>query len=313
MNIKRIIEQLKRVYAPINHGRKIYKKICKKYGKDICVCISQHPALGDAFLTGMYLEETNKCKYIVTTVGEGAAEVYEMFGVENIEILSQIETDNFIRFCEFMSISQDKIHVLHHQALAWNTGIVWNFQGVHNINFLQLLENVVFDHADIAKRKYPKITVNSGKEKKWSEMGIKKEESIILFPYANTLYAPPIWFWERLVQNLKHITENIYTYVSKDEVPILGTKAISEEIKYITPLVEYAGKVIGVRNGIMDIIGNSSAKKIILYPDFGTDDWIKGNSIDYWSLVKFQLANNVVELEWNEENLLEILGEICQE
>ena len=190
---------------------------------------------------------------------------------------------------------------------------MWNFQGVHNINFLQLLENVVFDHADISKRKYPKITVNSGKEKKWSEMGIKKEESIILFPYANTLYAPPIWFWERLVQNLKHITENIYTYVSKDEVPILGTKAISEEIKYITPLVEYAGKVIGVRNGIMDIIGNSSAKKIILYPDFGTDDWIKGNSIDYWSLVKFELANNVVELEWNEENLLEILGEICQE
>ena len=146
MNIKRIIEQLKRVYAPINHGRKIYKKICKKYGKDICVCISQHPALGDAFLTGMYLEETNKCKYIVTTVGEGAAEVYEMFGI--------------IRFCEFMSISQDKIRVLHHQALAWNTGIVWNFQGVHNINFLQLLENVVFDHADISKRKYPKITVD---------------------------------------------------------------------------------------------------------------------------------------------------------
>ena len=179
MNIKRIIEQLKRVYAPINHGRKIYKKICKKYGKDICVCISQHPALGDAFLTGMYLEETNKCKYIVTTVGEGAAEVYEMFGVEKIEILWHLESDNFIRFCEFMSISQDKIRVLHHQALAWNTGIVWNFQGVHNINFLQLLENVVFDHVDIAKRKYPKITVNSGKEKKWSEMGIKKEESKI--------------------------------------------------------------------------------------------------------------------------------------
>ena len=33
MNIKRIIEQLKRVYAPINHGRKIYKKICKNMEK----------------------------------------------------------------------------------------------------------------------------------------------------------------------------------------------------------------------------------------------------------------------------------------
>ena len=310
VRIKESIYVWKTRLDEIEKGYQVYKRIKAEYGKKISICVSQHRALGDAYLAGLYLNSFYKKDFVVTALGEGARSVYQYLNIKNIKILNEEETNLLISFCHFVGIPQEEVRVLHHQALSWDTGIAWNLQGVREINFAQLMESVVFPGMTREERAYPEIKVNLDKEEYWKEQGVIKEKSMILFPHANTLLAPPVWFWELLVKRLKEKYEYIFTYIYGDEEKITGTKAINEDIEYLASLVQYAGNVIGVRNGLTDIFAPTKSKKIILYPQIGTESWIVGNAKKYWSIQEFGYCKDAIELEWDEYNLEQLVERI---
>ena len=86
------------------------------------IYISQHPAIGDAYLMGSYLKTRLNRQDILTCIGSASKEVYELYGFQNLIELTQNETDALIKFAQFMEISSDKRIILHYQALAEHTG-----------------------------------------------------------------------------------------------------------------------------------------------------------------------------------------------
>lgn len=283
----------------VNYGWKIYKRIKKEYGKDTIICVSQHPAIGDSYLVGLYLDNYYKDKKIVvTSISDGSEEIYRYLGIKNVVRLTQVETEKFILFCQFCGIPRTEVNVLHYQALNWHTGILWNFNGVYGLNFAELIENVVFPSSTREDRKYPISNKNCYIEKQLEKCGFKKGKTVIFFPYTNTLIEPPTEVWDKVIAAFRDMDFCLTTYVYKNEPPLPNTKAICSNLDELITISEYAGIVVGVRSGLMDIIGIANCKKIVLYPKCGAESWIHGSIKDFWSIKGFGYCEDVEEYEY---------------
>ena len=295
--IKRMYEFQNRIHD-VFHGERVLKKIIQKYGERTTICVSQHPAIGDAYLASLYLMTYYKNKqFIVTSISSGSIDIYHYFNIQSVEKLSQEETDHLIQYCQFMGITEEKVKILHHQALKWHTGIAWYFHGVHQINFADVFERMVFPNLSRHDRKYP---LKKADEYKGYTKRIIRGYTIVLFPYANTLYTPENFFWKNVVKQIKKKGYYAVTYVFDKEKPIEGTDKITCGLDEVISLVEYAGTFIGVRNGIMDILSQAVCRKIVLYPQTGAESWIHGKIIDFWSLRGFGYTESVEEYEWED-------------
>ena len=279
----------------IKKGKKILDAIQKKVGRDTFIYISQHPAIGDAYMAGLYIsKEIENTSYIITAISQGSIDVYKGLGLNFIIKLSQEETDCLIEYCHFMNIDMMKIKILHHQAILW-TGIAWKFQGINRINFHDLMHQMVFPQ--IPKQEWKALT----EEGTTSFDEIARGTSVIIFPYSNTLYTPPVEFWDYLIDILLKYEYRVYTYVHQGEKPLKNTTSFYCELSRLVSAVVWAGAFIGTRNGLMDIVCGATCKKAIFYPATGGEDWIYGKIIDYWSVKAFGYAGDVLELEWNTE------------
>lgn len=280
----------------IHFGGIVLKRIYKEFSKDIVVCVSQHPAMGDAYLAGLYLNTFYKGReFVVTAISSGTTEIYHDLGVKNIYRLSQRETDCFIQYCQFMGITEERVRILHHQSLKWHTGIAWNFHGIKGLNFADIFEAMVFPEMKREDRKYLHSEECVDKNCLYK---LEKGKTFLLFPYSNTLYAPNAGFWEKLTDYLKGGGYCVATYVFAGEKPIEGSMGISCRLRELPSLAEYAGNIIGARNGLADIISRAKCRKIILYPSKGAETWIFGKIIDFWSLNGFGYAEDIEEYEW---------------
>lgn len=271
-------------------GKKIYSRL-QRMSYNHRIYISQHPAIGDAYLMGSYLKNRLNRQDILTCIGSASKEVYELYGFQNLIELTQNETDALIKFAQFMEISSDKIIILHYQALAEHTGIAFKFNGVCGLSFSDLLEAMIFRNFD-GNRVYPNYTL----DEKYGDL--EKGNSVIFFPYANTLYAPPISFWDEIIEKYIKRKKRVYTYIGKNEKPLKRTKPITCKLDHICGLVEYAGEIVGVRNGIMDVISQTKCVKTIYYPANGAETWIHGSIMDFWSLNKLGYKTKCMEIEW---------------
>ena len=280
----------------VKKGKKILDAILKQVGRNTSIYISQHPAIGDAYMAGLYIsKEIENTSYIITAISQGSIDVYKGFGLDYIIKLSQEETDCLIAYCHFMNINTMKIKILHHQAILWRTGIAWKFQGINQINFHDLMHQMVFPQ--IPKQEWKDLTL----EETTNFNEITRGTSIILFPYSNTLYTPPVEFWDCLIAILLKYEYQVYTYVHQGEKPLRKTASFYCELNRLVSAVVWAGAFIGTRNGLMDIVCGAPCKKVIFYPTTGGEDWIYGKIIDYWSVKAFGYARDVLELEWNTE------------
>lgn len=288
-------------------GWKLYRKIKIQYGKDTSICVSQHPALGDAYLAGLYLNAYYGSRiFIVTAVSEGAFQVYRYLGIQRIALLTQEETDCLIAFCQMAGLEQEEVRILHHQALQWHTGILWQLQGVHGLNFADMFENAVFPGISREDRIYPDIQINQNAEKMFDFYGLEKGNTVILFPYANTLIPPDQRLWMQIIKQLRGKGKCMATYVFETQQPLAETMAVRAEIKDVAGLAELAGEMIGVRSGLMDILSIAKCRKIILYPRQGAENWIHGSLKEFWSVKAFGYCDDVEEYEYDTINQEEI-------
>lgn len=299
MAMKKTIENLKNHYRYIKevyHGSIVLKKIKKQYEKKIIICVSQHPAIGDAYLAGLYLNTYyGREQFVVTAISPGSIEVYRYLNISYVYRLTQKETDHIIQYCQFMGIADDKVKILHHQPLKWHTGIAWYFHGIHGLNFADIFEAVVFPGMSREDRNYPVIQKNCDRD---YETVLQKENSVIIFPYANTLYTPGSDYWIDIIQHLNKKGYCVATYIHDNEEPIENSIGVTCKLAELVSLVEYAGCFISVRNGLSDIISRAKCRKIVLYPTTGAETWIHGKIMDFWSLNGFGYGNNIEEYEW---------------
>ncbi len=274
----------------IEKGRHIYRKLKRKYK---VVYISQHKAIGDAYLIGSYLKNCISQKDVLTYIGKASKEIYEMYEFHNLYELTQYKTNCLIKYLQFMEIPDRFAKILHYQSLVEHTGIAFEFNGINSLCFADLIEKCVFENYSRKERKFPK----SDMCKKWSN--IEKGNSVIIFPYANTLYTPSEAFWNNIIKNYMNKGKKVYTYVYENQQALCNTMPIRCDLRDLNSLVECAGEIIGVRNGLMDVIAESNCKKTIYYPKYGAESWISGSILKFWSLKKFGYKGMCNELEWD--------------
>ncbi len=282
-----MFENIKKLFE----GRQIYKELRRK-SNNYSIYISQHPAIGDAFVIGSYLKNYFTEGDILTYIGNASKKIYELYQFSNLIELSQNQTNALIKYLQFMEIAEDKVLILHYQAIEEHSGIAFRFNGIHGLSFSDLLEIMIFRGYGCDDRVYPI-------QKKYKNYDlVKKNNSVIFFPYANTLHVPSMLFWNPIIEKYVSEGKKVYTYIFGDEKAIQGTIPISCELEQIYGLVEYAGEIVGVRSGIMDLISQAQCKKTIYYPIFGAESWINGSIIDFWSLNKMGYKVECKEIEW---------------
>lgn len=279
-------------------GFKVYKELEAKYGEDYVICVNQHKAIGDAFLMSLYLPEYfGERRYAVTTIGNASAEVFRYMNISDIEILSQEQSDALITFAQFGGIGEDSLKILHHQALKWNIGIAWQFQGVKDLSFADLIENLVFKGIGRDARRYPSPSASNNRVRElFDGKGLRRSNTVILFPYANTLSSPPESFWRKVYYDKRQEKKDICTCVYGSEEPVEGTAAISLKIDELIFAAEYAGEIVCARNGLADILSLARCRKTFVYPPGGSEGWIHGTLLDFWSLNRFGYCSDAIEI-----------------
>lgn len=128
--------------------------------------------------------------------------------------------------------------------------------------------------------------------------GLKKGNTVLLCPQANSVNHLDVLFWSRLAESIR----------IKGLIPVVLNLQLDEFIKidfsltYAIPFVEYGGYVVSLRSGFCDLISTSKAKKIIIYPN---EIWFSGQLFESTSLSKLHLCNNdsLTEIVINSQDL----------
>lgn len=282
----------------IYKGWDIYKKIRKKYGQETRIFICPYPALGDVYLTGMYLEKycekNNIPSYAVVVTSNACMQILSMFGIKQAEKLPKEESDLMVQSLVFAGLEECNAEILHHRfPYTVGIGVLGNYKG---ICFNDHYKYSIFGMCENEKGKAPKKTgdrqyINSF----FKENGFIEGKTVIISPYANTSAKIPQDFWEDIVKKYKVKGYIVCTNSTCEEEPaVKGTKAVMFPLSEAIGIIEAAGIFIGLRSGFCDVISSAKAEKIILYPD---RVYQGGSFISFFSLSKMGTDSGMCLIE----------------
>ena len=303
-NKKKIIEVGEEIYFSIFEQ---YRMVLSKKEGQLFIC--PYPGNGDIYIIGQLLNQAcfkiNINNIVFTMVGKGCASIGEMFGLKNIVVLNQAESDSLVSYARFVGQKETKTKILND---CYQQVVNRRLRGYHGINFANMFNKVVFniqeDNLKFGKEKCAKEEIVSKYD---SENGIVKGKTIILSPYANTIDTSNMVDWEKVVEQLNDKGFTVFTNCEKKEQVVSGSMQIFAPFSYMKQLVEYAGCFIGIRSGLCDVISSAKAKKIILYPKgilFGNC-----STFDYFSLNSMGLCSDAIELEYEHNKIAHLLVE----
>lgn len=261
-------------FRRIRRGERVYKRLLQKYGDQIEIYVEHYPGTGDVYITCALLEAWRQknginTKYVVTVIGKGAVKIAELLGIENVEVLSQQDTDCLVAFLRFMGSEAVKnLIILHYSPAIMYTSVLDMLAGYGGLDFMTMYLSVVFKGVtwdDAADFSYISPDDEDVTEY-FDEKGLLQGKTVVLFPFANTIQDMPVEHWEKLARRLRENGYSVCTNVEPGRPPIPGTCDVFVPYKYIKPFVERAGYAVGLRSGIFDIIADTNCKKFILYP-----------------------------------------------
>ena len=291
-------------YRRIIHGQKIYEQLIKKYGEDTIIYVQHYPGTGDVYITCALLQKFHHMNYgeknyVITLIGQGAAKIAGLLGVDRVELLTQKDSDAMISFCQFMGGIKN-FNILHYKPIAMHTGILDMLAGYHDLDFMTMYLSTVFKGMRWEDAEtFPKPhDIQNRIDEYFEEKGLQKRKTVILFPFANTIEDLPLDAWERLARHLRELGFSVCTNAACVEQVIPGTKKVFVPYEDIIPFVEEAGYVVSIRSGICDIIAAADCKEFILYPTPNFYKFGVGTIFDYFSLKKMNIGKHLCELEF---------------
>lgn len=265
----------------VRKGKKEYNKLFRNYtGK---VFLFPHKSLGDIYIIGAFRAAKAKLfcgEYKLVVVGGGCKAVASMVGFpdENVICVTQREMDVLCLFQSLISQDYPNLTVLHYSYNYTNLDCnTWYLPG---IAFGQCYEEIVF------QERLPQGDNWHIREDDALDFCCKhkilKSRSVILAPYAKSVNAVPIVFWELLANALKERGYAVFTNCGNQyESPIWGTTPLNNPpLEQIRSIIQYAGFFVGLRSGLCDLIVTVPAKKIFIFPDVF---WNKMSVIEHCS------------------------------
>lgn len=283
------------VFAMVNYGRHLYKKLRKVYKEKTIVCVPSSDA-GDI----MFFRFSKKL--LEEKYGKDWVYVYDNRNRRIVESL------------DFQCTCPMPVYSI--AALSYA-----NFYD--NDKKIKLVNGYSWCLFDCEKKNshieldYPRLEPDKAYlDNIISENELDKNKAVILAPYEQGITSSglPILsnaFWEELARKLVDKGYVVFTNCKDDEIEpkIKGTKKIFPKFCDMEACVNVIGNLISMRSGFIDYVRNSSAKMMVLYPnDEYYLQWginLKGNNEKIKELKYLDSNLNIVS---EEELLNNIVG-----
>ncbi len=319
-----LTENIKSLYR----GRQIYRKITREYpGCDVLLC--PYPGTGDIYLIGTFLEQFVAKEgikdYVLVVVSSACKKTASIFPIDNIVVIDGPSAcRNLVKY--YMVCPREcRLRIMNDSWLDIYTNPVQWLRGLHGMNFAEMFRRFVFDLDKSIQPRHPKFQDKSqeietlkersginGQSGIKGQSGMKGKGSVLLSPYAVTLSDMPDTFWEELAEKLKGKGYAVYTNVgSEEEKAIAGTSPLSFPLDMAPQLVSWMGGFVGIRSGLCDIISGAEAKKVILYDK--SNFFFNASAFDYFSLNKMGLSQDAVEIQYDNQNLRNVLEQVLSQ
>ena len=244
-------------------------------------------ALGDIYYMlsylPYYLERTGWNSCVIGVIGRGCAGVAGLFGKYPVEVFSQQEMDETVQAALYTGnrnvflAHQDRPYVVNlHRALY-----------VKPIPLGQIYCCGVFGLPADTEPFLPEyFTDYPGLEE------IRAGKAVVLSPHAKSVASLPDSLWEQIAECYREAGFQCFTNVAGEEKPVKGTIPISPSLAEIRSVVERAGRFIGLRSGLCDVLGTARAEKTALYSDYNYCD-TRWKAVDMYRLEGWE--NTVVK------------------
>lgn len=240
-------------------GEAVYHRVKQKEP----LVVFRH-SIGDVFLFRIYLPEYKKRKGLenikVIVSSDGAYNTAQIFGMNNVEKVTENEYLALIKFIFFLEKKDD---------IVW--GADWwtlPMEIYKNIGWPRYVAKYNLRLNEPYQLDFPSIWQGSLNETELLKKGLMKGKSIILAPYTNSVSELPLQFWEILAERLKKLDYFVFTNTVGKQKPVKGTKKIEIPLEQIGIYLDYAGYFIALRSGLCDIVGHSSCKQIIIFREW---------------------------------------------
>ncbi|MDR1539164.1 MAG: hypothetical protein LBU32_14435 [Clostridiales bacterium] len=285
----------------MSRGWLAYLRLTLKYSRNHVLFLAPYAGTGDIYLSGLFLEQYLKSKnikeYIFVVVSGACRKTSEIFGIENIEVLSSTIVDDIINCNRAFSLGW-RIVILNDGWMNERTQWIRGYKG---LSFDRMFRYFVFELDESVSYQLP-LYLNSQREGLilLEKYRLLPGRTVVLSPYSNTLLELPDDFWKRTAERLKGLGYSVCTNSSgANEPAIEDTTLVYFPLGQAVDFMNAAGFFIGVRSGLCDIISASSCKKIVLYEKDGV--FFRGSPFEYFSLKKIGLCIDALELEYSRD------------
>jgi hypothetical protein len=153
------------------------------------------------------------------------------------------------------------VHMLH-----YGDGRLGAFMGHRGVTVMDLWRHILqlpFDAPMAKPTVWPELRARA--EKTFTETGLPRGRTAVLFPKAYTSPPMPDPYWTALARGLERRGWAVATSVVGDEQPFPGTAAVRFPIVDTLPFVEAAGWAISSRSGIADVFAHAACRKTVIY------------------------------------------------
>lgn len=313
------------LWAYFHQIKEGYAKYCylkEKYGQDVMILSCALHGTGDIFFVGQYLKaylEREKITNYVFLLG-GKAEVSaamlfpDLFDENHVEIISEIDIYNLMRFRLFTGCSRIDIRHFHHCSYTPQLTTTIGLEGHRGLSMaeLYLYTTLKLDHD--TPRLEPVFSKNKDNITAFFKRNkLKPGKTVVLAPYSVSAGQLDIGFWETLTERLRENGFTVCTNSSGPNEPVInGTVSVFFKFVDAASFLEYAGYFVGYRSGLCDIISRVNCKKIIIYPH-DVSYCLPGRAMKYVGLKSMRACEDVAEFEYGKKTLKDVLREFSIE
>lgn len=304
-----LTENIKSLYR----GRRLYRKITGEYpGCDVLLC--PYPGTGDIYLIGTFLkqfvEKEGIKEYVLVVVSSACKKTADIFSTSNIAAIDGPSACRDLVRYYMVCPEECRIRIMNDSWGDIYTNPVQWLRGLHGMNFAEMFRRFVFGLDGSIQPRHPEFQNKSQEiEVLREQYGMKEKRSVLLSPYAVTLSDMPNTFWEELAERLKEKGYAVYTNIgSEEEKAIDGTCPLFFQLDMAPQLVSWMGGFVGIRSGLCDIISGADARKVILYDK--SNFFFNASAFDYFSLNKMGLSRDAVEIQYDNQNLRNVLEQV---
>jgi hypothetical protein len=293
-------------------GAANYRRLIGRH-RESTLFIAPYAGTGDIYLICLYLksfvERQGIPSYTLAVASNACAQVARMMGETEVTVADERTLNAMIAYGRVTRAAANSIVVLNDGWAAAPTEWLRGFKG---LDFEKMFRHAVFGFADgVAARVPDPSATNDEVLKLFDQQGLVPGQTVVLSPYANTLFhIPDQTFWVPVADRCFARGLTVCTNCAPTEKPIPGTIAARFPLLLAPDFVETAGYFVGVRSGFCDVVSATRTSKVVLYDKDGR--FYKGSFQEYFSLAAMGLGRNLLEVEYgpgDQDNLVnEVMG-----